>query len=55
MVAIPISYRNKISSIDVSFTDKEDPIHINIMHKKQIDREKSKGYQYAYLGDVKIG
>ena len=45
----------KISSLDIKFTDQEDPIHINLIDKEQIDWEKSKGYIYAHLGVVKLG
>ena len=45
----------KISSLDIKFTNQEDPIHINLIDKEQIDWEKSKGYIYAHLGAVKLG
>ena len=44
-----------ISSLDINFTDQEDPIHINLIDKEQIDWEKSKGYIYAHPGAVKLG
>ena len=45
----------KISSLDITFTDQEDPIHINLIDKDQMDWEKTKGYKYAHLGAIKLG
>ena len=45
----------KISSLDITFTDQEEPIHINLIDKDQIDWAKTKGYKYAHLGAVKLG
>ena len=32
----------KISSLDITFIDQEEPIHINLVDKDQIDWEKQK-------------
>ena len=45
----------KVSSIDVSFTDKYEPIHINLFDKRQIDWEKAQGFKYVHLGAIKLG
>ena len=45
----------KISSLDITFTDQEEPIHINLIDKDQIDWAKTKGYKYVHLGPVKLG
>ena len=45
----------KISSLDITFTDQEEPIHINLIDKDQIDWVKTKGYKYVHLGAVKLG
>ena len=45
----------KVSSIDVSFTDSEEPVHINLLEKRQIDWAKKQGYKYAHLGAIKLG
>ena len=45
----------KVSSIDVSFTDSEEPIHINLIDKAQIDWAMKEGYQYAHLGAINVG
>ena len=39
-----------LSSVDISFTDKQEPVHINLLDKSQIDWVKSQGYKYAHLG-----
>ena len=41
--------------MDITFTYQEDPIHINLIHKTQIDWAKSKGFKYVHLGAVKLG
>ena len=46
--------QTKISSLDITFTDQEEPIHINLIDKDQIEWEK-KGYRYAHIGAVKLG
>ena len=45
----------KVSSIDVSFTDKDEPVHINLLEKCQIDWEKAQGFKYVHLGAIKLG
>jgi len=45
----------KISSLDITFTDQEEPIHINLIDKEQIDWAKTKGYKYVHMGIVKLG
>ena len=39
----------KVSSIDVSFTNKYEPAHINLLEKCQIDWAKAQGSKYAHL------
>lgn len=46
--------RIKLSSIDVSFTGKEEPIHINLLDVDQIDWSKIKCYKYVHIGAVKL-
>ena len=41
--------------MNITFTDKEEPIHINLIDKEQFDWAKSKGFLYAHLGIVKLG
>ena len=48
------SMQIKTSSLEITFTNQEEPIHINLIDKEQIDWEKSKGYKYAHLGVVKL-
>ena len=45
----------KVSSVDISFTDLEEPVHINLLEKRQIDWAKKQGYKYAHLGAIKLG
>ena len=45
----------KVSSVDISFTDSEEPVHINLLEKRQIDWAKKQGYKYAHLGAIKLG
>ena len=45
----------KISSVDISFTDSEEPVHINLIDKQQIDWDIKVGFKYAHLGAIKLG
>ena len=45
----------KVSSIDVSFTDSDKPIRINLIDKAQIDWDIEEGYHYAHVGAIKLG
>ena len=45
----------KISSVDISFTDSEEPMHINLLDHQQIDWAIKAGYKYAHLGAIKLG
>ena len=45
----------KVSSIDVSFTNKDEPVHINLLEKRQIDWVKAQGFKYVHLGAIKLG
>ena len=45
----------KVSSIDVSFADSEEPVHINLIAKEQIDWAIKEGFKYAHLGAIKLG
>ena len=45
----------KVSSIDVSFTDSDEPVHINLIDKAQVDWAIKEGYRYAHLGAIKLG
>ena len=45
----------RLSSVDISFIDKQEPVHINLLEKSQIDWEKQKGYKYAHLGAIFLG
>ena len=44
-----------ISSVDIYFTYKEEPIHINLINKEKIDCDKYKGYKNVHLSVVKLG
>ena len=44
-----------MSSIDVSFTNKYEPAHINLLEKCQIDWAKAQGFKYVHLGAIKLG
>ena len=37
------------------FNDSQDPVHINLLDKSQIDWARSKGYKYAHLGAIRLG
>ena len=41
--------------IDVSFTDFEEPVHINLIDKEQIDWAIKEGFKYAHLCTIKLG
>ena len=41
--------------MNITFTDQEELIHINLIDKEKIDWVKSKGNLYAHLGVVKLG
>ena len=45
----------KLSSIDVCFADNEEPVHINLLEKHQIDWAIKQGYKYAHLGAIRLG
>ena len=45
----------KISSVDISFTNSEEPVHINLIDKQQIDWAIKAGFKYAHLGAIKLG
>ena len=45
----------KVSSVDISFSDSEEPVHINLLDKNQIDWAIKAGYKYAHLGAIKLG
>ena len=45
----------KVSSIDVSFTDKDEPVHINLLEKRQIDWAKAQGLKYLHPWAIKLG
>lgn len=45
----------KVMSIDVSFSDSNDPTHINLLDQTQIDWALKEGYSYAHLGAIKLG
>jgi hypothetical protein len=45
----------KMSFVDVSFTDQDEPIHINLLDKSQIGWDIRQGYKYAHLSVVKVG
>ena len=45
----------KISFVDISFTDSEEPVHINLIDRQQIDWAIKSGYKYAHLGAIKLG
>ena len=44
-----------MSSIDIPFTDSQDPVHINLLDKSQIDWARSQGYKYGHLGAIQLG
>ena len=44
----------KISSVDVSFSDKDEPVHINLLEKSQIDWALKQRYKYAHLGAIRL-
>ena len=45
----------KISSVDISFTDSKDPVHINLIDRQQIDWAIKVGFKYGNLGAIKLG
>ena len=53
--SLKIATQIKVSSIDVSFTHKDEPVHINLLEKHQIDWEKYQGFKYVHLGAIKLG
>ena len=45
----------KVSSVDISFSDNQEPAHINLLDKCQIDWAKEQGYKYTHLGAIRLG
>ena len=45
----------KISSVNIPFSDTEEPMHINLIEKHQIDWALKHGYKYAHLGAIHLG
>ena len=39
----------------MSFTNKDEPVHIILLEKCQIDWGKSQGFKYVHLGAIKLG
>ena len=45
----------KIFSVDISFTNSKEPVHINLIDRQQIDSAIKYGFKYAHLGAIKLG
>ena len=45
----------RVSSIDIAFTNADQPVHINLLERSQIDWERKQGYKYAHLGAIRLG
>ena len=45
----------RVSSVDIAFTDADNPVHINLLDRSQIDWARKQGYKYAHLGAIGLG
>ena len=45
----------RVSSVDIAFTDADNPVHINLLDRSQIDWAQKQGYKYVHLGAIRLG